>query len=148
MKPSIAFLCTLFLFSSLQAQKIKPSALPDVVLTKFSLIYPDASRTAWTQETDHFQVEFKNDKKNTTAVFTSEGKLFLTRTEIRTSALPEPALEFLRKEDNEVRIEAAFIVQDHRGVITFNASIDDKPFVFDWTGQHMTSGAVAASIGE
>ncbi len=148
MKPSIAFLCTLFLFSSLQAQKIKPSEVPDPVLTKFSLIYPDASRTTWTQEEEHYQVAFKNDKKKTEAVFTSEGKVFLTRTEIRTCALPEPALDFLRKADAEVKIEDACIVQDHRGVITFNAHVDDKSYIFDWTGQHMTSGTVAVSINE
>lgn len=148
MKPSIAFLFTLFLFSSLHAQKIKPSEVPDPVLTKFCLLYPDASRTAWTKEADQYQVVFNNDKKKTEAVFTAEGNVFLTRTEIRTCALPEPALDFLRKEDAEIKIEDACIVQDHRGVITFNASIDDKPFVFDWSGQHMPSGTVAVSITE
>ena len=145
MKQITAFLCAFFILFTLQAQNIKPAEVPSVVLDQFNFIYPFASRTSWKTENDHFRADFKNDKRKTTAVFQSKGALYKTMTEVNVSALPQPAIDFLMKNDPEAKIEDVRIIEDKQGVITFQAVHDKTKYVFDWAGHYVISGTIAVN---
>ncbi len=143
MKQIIAFLCALFVLTSLQAQNIKPAEVPSLIRHQFNFLYPDATKESWQVKKENYQVDFKNDKKNTRALFMADGALLLTKTEIKVCALPKQALGFLKKDNPDTKIELASINEDGEGVITFNAVVDKTEFLFDWTGQYLISNALA-----
>ncbi len=138
-----AFLCAFFMLSCIQAQNIKSSEVPEDVIQQFSFIYPDAQRVSWKLKKEKYQADFKNDKKATKAIFQPDGSLFLTKTEIKVCALPPSAVGFLTKDEPDVKIDIACIIEDHQGVITFEAIVDKTEFLFDNTGQYLVSNAVA-----
>jgi hypothetical protein len=145
MKQTIVFLCTFFLLTTLAAQSIKQNEVPAAVTHTFSFVYPDATRVSWQMQQDQFRADFRNDKKLTRAVFSGEGSLVWTKTEIKASALPKQALGFLIKDEPDTKIQEASIMEDDNGVITFKAVVDKTEFVFDHTGQYLVSNSLAAN---
>lgn len=133
------------MLTALQAQSIKSSEVPSSVNHQFSFIYPDATRVSWQVKEDNYQADFKNDKKSTRAVFMPDGTLLLTKTEIKVCALPKSALGFLIKDEPDTKIEQASIIEDDKGVITFEAVVDKTEFTFDQAGQYLISSALAAN---
>ncbi len=142
MKQIIAFLCAVFIIATTQAQSVKSAEVPIPVTDRFDFIYPDAVKVAWKIENENYQADFKNDKKATKAVFHSDGQLFLTQTEIKPIALPHTAVAFLGKDIPDGKIEMASIIEDNNGIITFNAVVQKKEYLFDWTGQYLFSNAL------
>jgi hypothetical protein len=145
MKQITTFLCALFVLTAIQAQSIKETEVPGSVMQKFSFIYPDATRVTWQLNQEKYQADFKNDKKRTMAVFLSDGGLFSTKTEIKIGALPESAIGFLTEDQPDAKIDQASILEDEKGIITFQAVVEKTEFIFDRTGQYLISNAVAVN---
>jgi hypothetical protein len=140
-----SFLCTFFMLSVLQAQSIKSNEVPSAVTHKFSFLYQDATKVSWQMQDDQYRADFKNDKKLTCAIFSMDGLLVWTKTEIKVCALPKQALGFLTKDEPDAKIQEASIMEDDNGVITFKAVVDKTEFIFDHTGQYLVSNTLAAN---
>lgn len=144
MKQVSTLLCFLFLISFLHAQDIEVVSVPAAVMDEFMLRYPDARSISWQMVPgqDKYRADFKNNKMATTAILSAEGHLVETETQIRTCALPEPALHFLAEKYTDKKIEIASIMEDQAGVITFEAVVDMMDFTFDAQGEVLVMNEV------
>ena len=142
MKQVSTLLCFLLWITLLNAQVIEVTAIPVAVIDEFTLRYPDAKSISWQYRGEHYQADFKNNKMATMAILSQEGILLQTETQIRTCALPEPALAYLAKKYADKKIEVASILEDQAGVITFDAVVEKMDFTFDATGEVMRMNEV------
>jgi hypothetical protein len=147
MKLIITFLCVFFSIPLLYTQEIEIEAIPPTVMDQFMLLYPDAKSITWQLSGDHYKAVFKNNKMATMALIASGGLLLQTETQIKISALPEPALAYLVNTYSEKKIEQAIIREDEKGMITFEAIADKSDFTFDSAGQLMGRNEVAIGSG-
>ncbi|MBK9105417.1 MAG: PepSY-like domain-containing protein [Saprospiraceae bacterium] len=149
MKQVSTLLCFLLLISFLNAQDIEVASVPTAVMDEFMLRYPDAKSTSWQMVPgqEKYRADFKNNKMATTAILSADGHLVETETQIRTCALPEPALHFLAEKYTDKKIEMASIMEDESGTITFEAVIEQVDFTFDSTGQVMSTNEVVFAGG-
>lgn len=131
---SIIGICTV-----LRAQEIEVSEIPQTVLDEFNLVYPDARNIQWHFTHPYYVAEFRNNKMETMAIMSRDGDLTKTETEIKTTALPLEALGYLDNIETEEKIEWASITEDHTGMITFEAIMDKKAYIFDSNGQLLAS---------
>lgn len=128
----------LFLSVSLHAERVSPKSLPLVVFEEFSLLYPDAKQQIWHLDDDNFVVQFRNHKSRTIAIFSKDGELVFTETQIRVSALPNKATAFLRKEMGDQKVYDASIMEDEEGLIRFEAEIETGEVVFTGEGEFIS----------
>ena len=142
------FLGFLICLTHTRAQESTVLILPTQVTDLFTLLYPDAKSLEWQFTGDRYKAEFKNNKMETMALIDAEGRLLQTNTEIKITALPEPALSLLADKFAEEKIDLAMISENAKGVITFTAVIDKADYTFDATGQLMASHAVVLSPQE
>lgn len=145
MKPALTGMVMVFLFTTLSAQSSRTPLIPDNVMDQFILLYPDASDIQWTEQNDKYLAEFKNNKMETAALISADGRVLQTETEIRTIALPPDATAFLLEQIKVKKIEEATIIEETPGEITFTATADNAEYRFDHLGQPMGAQAVAVS---
>lgn len=136
MKPAILGAALLLFLSTVQAQSSKttPVAIPDIVMDKFTLLYPDATGVTWKEQKGKYMAEFKNEKKRTAALIKADGTVMQTKTQIKVIALPPDATAFLLEEVKVRKIEDASIIEDEPGMITFKAIADHEEYWFDGSG--------------
>ena len=142
MKPALTFLAFIFVSTLLSAQPAKDLEIPSDVMDKFTLLYPDAKSLVWEMKDEKYIAQFKNDKMETSAILTADGTVIRTETEIRIIALPEAATAYFKKNFESKKIEAATIMEDEAGIITFKAMIDRIDYTFDSSGQLMATDQV------
>ena len=143
MKQIITFLSILITFPLLYAQEIDIAAIPSAVMDKFTLLYPDAKSISWKITEEKYKAEFKNDKMSTMALMASDGSLLQTETQIKITALPEPALAYLLDKFEDKKIGPATIIENKAGIITFEAVADKVDYTFDASGQVMDMNELA-----
>jgi hypothetical protein len=144
MKQLFTFLYILFSVSLLSAQEIETIAIPDAVMDRFTLLYPDARNIEWQIIKENYKADFKNEKATTMALIAWDGALLKTETEIKTTALPETAINYLSQNYPEEKIEQASIIEDKDGIITFEAVLDKVDLTFDCTVQVLATTEVVA----
>ncbi len=144
MKQVSTLLCFLLLISFLNAQDIEVASVPAAVMDEFMLRYPDARNISWQviPAQDKYRADFKNNKMATMAILSADGQIVETETQIRTCALPEPALHFLAEKYTDKKIEMASIMEDQAGIITFQAVVEMVDFTFDAQGEVLVMNEV------
>lgn len=128
------------------AQTIDLTQVPNPVMEQFTLVYPDAKNIVWQHSDPYYVAVFRNNKMETTAIMTSDGAMAKTETEIKTTALPEEALAYLKSINEEPKISWASIREDESGTITFEAIVDKKSFTFDAEGQLLVDSPLAGRL--
>jgi uncharacterized membrane protein YkoI len=78
-----------------QAQRVKPSDVPQPVTAAFAQIFPQVGKVKWEREDARFEAEFKENGQETSAVFDAAGQLLEKETEIRKTQLPVEAQGYL-----------------------------------------------------
>jgi hypothetical protein len=146
MKTTFTFLALLMgstlLFS--QSSDVSVDAtIPDPVMDKFTLLYPDAKGIAWEVDNETYVAEFKNGKMATSATIDEDGKVLETKTEINIIALPEAATSYLLDELQCKKIVEVTIIEDVEGGIIFEAKADKVDYKFDWSGQLLIGDEIA-----
>jgi hypothetical protein len=142
MKQVSTLLCFFLWIALSHAQVLEVTAIPTAVIDEFTLRYPDAKSISWQNRGEDYQADFKNNKMATMAILSQDGILLQTETQIKTCALPEPALAYLAQKYADKKIEIASILEDQAGVITFDAVVEKIDFTFDATGEVMRMNEV------
>lgn len=142
MKFVLTFLGILLSIPLMTAQQNETVTVPDAVIDLFTLLYPDARNIEWQIIKENYKADFKNDKATTMALIAWDGSLLKTETEIKITALPETAIDYLTQHFPEEKIEQASIIEDKAGVITFEAVLDKVDLTFDCTGQVLATSEV------
>jgi hypothetical protein len=143
MKFLLTFLVFGYCLTFSRAQETVVDSLPAIVTDTFTLLYPDAKSIEWQMIDGHYKAEFKNYKTPTMALIDAQGKLIQTRTQIKITALPQLALEYLAQNFVDKKINLATISEDDKGVITFTAVADKTDFTFDSEGKLLQMSEVA-----
>ena len=84
---------------SVQAEEIKDKDVPPAVKQKFVSLYPKVSEVEWELENGAYEAQFKENKVEIEVLFTKEGKLIQTETELKSiSELPQAVQASLKKD--------------------------------------------------
>lgn len=145
MKLVLTFLGILLSIPLMTAQQNETVTVPDAVIDLFTLLYPDARNIEWQIIKENYKADFKNEKATTMALIAWDGSLLKTETEIKITALPETAIDYLAQHFPEKKIEQASIIEDKAGVITFEAVLDKLDLTFDCTGQVLATTEVVTA---
>ena len=120
------------------AQKIKEAAVPAVVKAKFASMFPGAKVEKWEKEGANFEAEFDQGKVETSAVFDAAGNHLETEVEITASLLPKGVTEYMATNLKGKKIEDMAKITDSKGVVTYEAEVDDVDYLFDASGKFLS----------
>lgn len=93
----IAVFTFLFLAGS-QAQDIKKDKVPETVLSAFTQMFPDAEKAEWEMEKSDYEVSFRFNKVEYSALFGTDGNFIESEQEIEVSGLPADILKVIEQE--------------------------------------------------
>jgi hypothetical protein len=131
MKTTYLLLSALFVSSVGMAQKIKETEVPGPVMSSFHDNFKNIKAEKWEKEAGNYEAEFDVNKVETSANFTTDGKLIETETEIAINALPEMVKGYITKNYAGYKtLEAAKIVESG-GKVKYEAEMKKGKEEFD-----------------
>jgi hypothetical protein len=125
-----------FLFFSLVAcsQKMDKSKVPAPVKTAFNTAFPGIVGK-WEKENGNFEVNFKKDEKNMSAVIDASGKILETETEITLKELPSGVEVYIKAHYKDAVIKEIAGIIMANGEIVYEAEVNKKDILFDKDGK-------------
>ncbi|MDP2385804.1 MAG: PepSY-like domain-containing protein [Bacteroidota bacterium] len=142
MKTLMVLLATALSISFAQAQKLKEADVPAAIKEGFKKEFPNAKAKEWAKEGDTYEAEFTWNKVETSATFSTEGKLVETEAEIKITELPAAVAEYVKKNHPDHKItEASKITEAGTGKISYEAEIskgkEEADLIFDAKGNFL-----------
>ena len=131
MKHVILFSISLFTLSCSNAQKPSKEAVPQNVKDAFALRYPTVKIKEWEREEDGFEAEFKMNKIEMSANFSSYGVFQEVEQEIKVTELPKAVVEYCTKTYAGYKMSEAAKITDAAGVVKFEAEMAKGKEHFD-----------------
>lgn len=132
-------------------KKVKESEVPKAVVESFYQNFKGAKVEKWEKEKNgEYEAEFEivrvnmdkaNSKKEeieSSANFTSDGKLIQTETEMKVADLPKAISEYVTKNYPAYKISEAAKIVDPAGVVSYEAEVEkgkeEMDLIFDVNG--------------
>ncbi len=153
MKTLLVLLATTFSIGFAQAQKMKEAEVPAAIKEGLKKEFPDAKAKEWAKEGDTYEAEFIWKKAETSATFSTAGKLMETETEIKIEELPKAVYEYVQKNHADHKItEASKIVEAGTGKVSFEAEIskgkEEMDLIFDDKGNYLKKEGTDSDEGK
>ncbi|MDX2174535.1 MAG: hypothetical protein SFY56_15635 [Bacteroidota bacterium] len=120
--------------NKVSAQKIKEAEVPAIVKEGFKKSFPNLKAEEWEKEGTNFEVEFDQNKTESSALFDTNGNLLETEIEITAKELPKNTIDYLTKNIPSKKIKEASKTTNSNGVVTYEAEVNDTDYIFDSTG--------------
>ena len=117
-----------------QAQNLKESEVPAVVLDAFKKEHPEIKSSKWEKEGDNYEVEFKLNKIENSIGYNASGNWIEKEVEIKPSELPKNALDYFEKNLPGKKIKEACKITAADGKITYEAEVEDTEYQFHSEG--------------
>lgn len=115
-----------------KAQKLKEASVPKEVVSGFHSNFKDAKAKEWEKEGDNYEAEFNWNKVETSATFSSDGKLLETEHEIKVSELPKGVSDYVAKNYAGYKISEASKIEDaNNKKVTYEAEVEKGKEVMD-----------------
>ncbi len=114
------------------AQPIKASKVPEAVKTAFAKKYP-GQLVKWEKENGQFEAGFKQNGKNSSALFTADGTMTESEMAIKVAELPAPVLTYV-KAHYKAGIKEGAIITKADGTVNYEAEVNRKDVIFDEKG--------------
>lgn len=112
MKRLLMTVFAITMFISLQAQKITDNKVPAVVTKAFKAKFPTATKAKWElEDSKDYEVNFKINKAEHSAVFDASGIWMETETEIDVSQLPSAVSQAISKQFSGYKIKEPEMVE-------------------------------------
>jgi len=120
---------------SLQAQDLKPAAVPQVVKAALIKKYPQAIKVSWEKEKGNYEANWggKSGEDNS-AVFTPTGTFVEIVRAIPIEALPSNIVPYVAAYYDHAKIKEAGKVTDAFGKTMYEAEIKGADLIFDEKG--------------
>jgi len=118
------------------AQKLKESKVPAAAIATFQKQYPNTKAT-WGKEDAVYEVNFKKDGKEMSAIIDEKGTIIETETMIAVSDLPAAILDYMNKHYKGMEVKEAAKIIKANGDINYEAEIKKKDIVFDANGNFL-----------
>lgn len=124
------------------AQKLKEADVPKAVVSGFHNSFKDAKAKEWEKEGDKYEAEFDWAKIETSACFSSDGKLMEVEHEIKVSELPAAIADYVAKNYAGYKITEASKIEDAATKkVSYEAEIqngkEEIDLVFDSEGHFL-----------
>ena len=115
------------------AQQIDTSKVPAAVKAAFAKWYP-GQQAKWEKENGQFEAGFKQKGKNSSALFTKEGTMKESETEIKVAELPMPVLAYVKVHYKGAVVKEAAKITKADGTVNYEAGVNRKDVIFDEKG--------------
>lgn len=140
MKRTVLFLTiALGLTSAVVAQKEEKeekSVNPPVAAkTAFTKAFPGSSNEKWEKEGKNYEVNFKQNGNEMSAVMSKQGVLQETELAINISELPAAVADYVKQHYKEASIKKADKITKATGEVNFEAQVNKKALIFDKDGK-------------
>jgi hypothetical protein len=98
--------------------------VPEVVKKAFQQKFPTAKKVKWEKEKNNdFEASFILNDKEISAVYSIDGQLKETETEIAVSELPKSVIDALEKKDANAKIEEAEKIERSDNTIIYETEV-------------------------
>ena len=137
MKSLLAFAFCIVSFATIScSQKITEKELPAPVKTTFSKAYDKPGKVKWNKEgKNEYEASFILNGKDISVVYSDDGVLQETETEISVAELPAAVTDYVTKNYKNTKIgEAAKIIKKD-GSVVYEAEVNKKDLLFDVSGK-------------
>jgi len=88
-------------------------------------------------EDNDYEAVFHESQGEKSVLFTPEGEVISSETEINTNSLPEAMLAYISEHLQNKKIDEAEMVATATGNITYEIEVEGKDYIFDGTGKFL-----------
>ena len=117
-----------------QAQQV---TLPDAVKASLSALYPNAQSTEWEVEDGMYEASFMDNNVKTSVVFSRDGRVSETETEIAAELLPQAIRNYFNANFTSGKIDVAQKKISPTGKISYEVEAGKKEYLFDASGHFL-----------
>jgi hypothetical protein len=121
------------------AQNISTAAVPSVVTSKFTSLYPNSKAGQWKNVNGNYETKFTQDKTKMCVVITPGGNVVKTTTIITVAELPKPVRDYIEKNYANQKITEACKTMEDDGKVKYEALVKDNHLCFDSDGNFVKS---------
>ena len=139
MKKIILLLAIVGFFAQAHAQKLLVTEVPAAVVTAFYKAYPTIQDVNWNQDGLNYEAGYQADQVANSATYDVSGILVQTQVEIVNSALPAPAMDYVKINYKENDIKKAFKITDASNIVTYEAEVQGMDLTFTSEGTFINS---------
>lgn len=115
--------------------------IPDAVKTQFAALYPNIKATEWDILDGMYEVSFEENDIESSVLFSSDGRVLQTETEIEASLLPQAVKDYVGAKLAGKKIEEASKIVRVDGKITYEIEVDNIDYLFDSLGTFLKQEA-------
>lgn len=134
MKKSILLIAFGFIAISANAQEVKEKDVPPVIKDAFMKAHPNAKVDKWEKEGNNYEVEFTDNKTESSVDLGPNGQILETESEITVAQLPKAVSDYCTKNMPGKKIKEASKIVDASGKISYEAEVDEADYIFDSNG--------------
>ncbi|UWX61788.1 PepSY-like domain-containing protein [Chryseobacterium oranimense] len=117
------------------AQKVQQKDVPASVQKSFQKQFPTVKDVKWEKEKDNYEAGFKMNGTETSVLINTTGNILETEREIDSNSLSAPIKGYVAKNYPHQKIKGAAKITDDKGVVTYEAEINNKDLIFDNKGK-------------
>lgn len=125
-----------FAATTLFAQRVKHSDVPQVVKDALYKMYPNAKVAEWEMENGNYEAEFGNSGEETAVLMTPAGAHVMTEVEIAVSDLPQAAQDYVKNNLSGKKIMEAVKITAADGTVSYEAEAGGEDYLFDANGNY------------
>ncbi len=112
------------IIAMLSTSALFATEVPEVVKKAFQQKFPTAKKVKWEKEKNNdFEASFILNDKEISAVYSIDGQLKETETEIAVSELPKSVIDALAKKDANAKIEEAEKIERSDNTIIYETEV-------------------------
>ncbi len=134
MKKTILFLALGFIAISVNAQKVKETDVPQAIKAAFTNAHPAAKVDKWEKEGNNYEVEFTENKIESSVDLGPNGQILETESEITVAQLPKGVSDYCTKNMPGKKIKEASKIVDVSGKVSYEAEVGEADYIFDSNG--------------
>lgn len=117
-------------------QKLDASKVPAAVKTNFEKQFPGAA-AKWEKEDGKYEVNFKHDGHERSALFEENGAMVESEMEIKETELPAAVLAYVKEHYSGKKIKSAAKITKADGSVNWEANVRGKDAIFDANGNYI-----------
>ncbi len=137
MKKLIFLLAAVAGVSFTNAQKVSEKEVPAVVKSALQKDYPNVKKVKWEKEKGNYEAGFEVKENDYSVLIDASGNIIETEVEINIDALPANIKSYITKNYPGKKIKEAAKITDNKGVVTYEAEVNDKDLIFDNSGKFL-----------
>lgn len=110
---------------------------PAAAVAAFKKSFPAAAKVSWEREGALYEVNFRQDSREMSALYDEKGEWKETETGIALHELPASVTAYVKMHYPNARIREAARIQKADRVINYEAEVNGKDLIFDANGQFL-----------